>query len=308
MSNNFLLKRWYKIFDKNKYRDIKNEKRLADNVKYYNSRIYNQILEIQKKIENNKELSFLHSGLLGDVLWSLPTIKELSKSHKCKLYIQIDKPMPIDFSASPRNVYLNKRTADLILPLLRNQDFLDTVDIYKDEKIDINLDLFRDIPINLTFYSSRWFSHICGININIEDTFLSVKPHNLIKNKIIVHRSPRYKGYRNAYINYKFLKNTKNLLCIGLKDEFQDLKKEINNLEFHDCKDFLEMAEIIKASKFYIGSMSPQHIIAEALKVPRLLEASPVFPIVFPIGPNAFDAYHQNHFEKFFKILNEKKN
>ena len=80
MSNNFLLKRWYKIFDKNKYRDIKNEKRLADNVKYYNSRIYNQILEIQKKIENNKELSFLHSGLLGDVLWSLPTIKELSKN------------------------------------------------------------------------------------------------------------------------------------------------------------------------------------------------------------------------------------
>ena len=305
MSNNFLLKRWYKIFDKNKYRDIKNEKRLADNVKYYNSRIYNQILEIQKKIENNKELSFLHSGQIGDLLWSLPTIKELSKGHKCKLYIQIDKPMPIDFSASPRNVYLSKRTADLILPLLRNQDFLDTVDIYKDEKIDINLDLFRDIPINLTFYSSRWFSHLCGININIEDTFLSVKPHNLIKNKIIVHRSPRYKGYRNAYINYKFLKNTKNLLCIGLKDEFQDLKKEINNLEFHDCKDFLEMAEIIKASKFYIGNMSFQYIVSEGLKVPRLLEASPDFPVVFPAGPRAFDAYHQNHFEKFFRNLNK---
>ena len=302
MSNNFLLKLWYKIFDKNKYRDIKNEKRLADNVKYYNSRIYNQILEIQKKIENNKELSFLHSGLLGDVLWSLPTIKELSKSHKCKLYIQIDKPMPIDFSASPRNVYLSKRTADLILPLLRNQDFLDTVDIYKDEKIDINLDLFRDIPINLTFYSSRWFSHICGININIEDTFLSVKPHNLIKNKIIVHRSPRY---RNAYINYKFLKNTKNLLCIGLKDEFQDLKKEINNLEFHDCKDFLEMAEIIKASKFYVGNMCLQYVISDALKIPRLLEASPDFPVHFPIGKDAFDAYHQNHFEKFFANLNK---
>ena len=138
--------------------------------------------------------------------------------------------------------------------------------------------------------------------IDLENTFLSVKPHNSIKNKIIVGRSFRY---RNAYLNYKFLKNTKNLLCIGLKEEFQDLKKEINNLEFHDCKDFLEMAEILQACRFYVGNMSLQYYISEALKIPRLLEASPDFPVHFPIGEYAFDAYHQNHFEKFFTNLNK---
>jgi len=301
MLNNFFTKLWYKFFNKEKYIDLKNEKRTSDRFKYYNSRIYAQILEIQKKIENNKELSFLHSGRLGDLIYSLATIKELSKSHKCKLYVQIEKPI-LGSHDSSRKVFINKRCGDLILPLLRNQDFLDAVNIYKDEKIDINLDLFRDIPISLSFYSSRWFSHICGININVENTFLSVKPHELIKKKIIVGRSSRY---RNAYINYKFLKNTKNLLCIGLKEEFQDSKKDINDLEFHECKDFLEMAEIIKASKFFIGNMSLQYIISEALKVPRLLEASPDFPAAFPVGPNAFDAYHQNHFEKFFANLNK---
>ena len=301
MLNNFFTKLWYKFFNKEKYIDLKNEKRTSDRFKYYNSRIYAQILEIQKKIENNKELSFLHSGRLGDLIYSLATIKELSKSHKCKLYVQIEKPI-LGSHDSSRKVFINKRCGDLILPLLRNQDFLDAVNIYKDEKIDINLDLFRDIPISLSFYSSRWFSHICGININVENTFLSVKPHELIKNRIIVGRSSRY---RNAYINYKFLKNTKNLLCIGLKEEFQDSKKDINDLEFHECKDFLEMAEIIKASKFFIGNMSLQYIISEALKVPRLLEASPDFPAAFPVGPNAFDAYHQNHFEKFFANLNK---
>jgi hypothetical protein len=45
------------------------------------------------------------------------------------------------------------------------------------------------------------------------------------------------------------------------------------------------MAEIIKASKFFIGNMSLQYIISEALKVPRLLEASPDFPAAFPVGP-----------------------
>ena len=302
MSNNFLLKLWYKFSNKSKYQDFKNEKRVADKVKYYNSRIYNQILEIQKKIENNKELSFLHSGQLGDLIYSLATIKELSKSHKCKLYIQINKSMPLDYNDSSKKVFISKRSGDLILPLLKNQDFLDTVKIYKDEKIDINLDLFRDIPINLSFYSTRWFSHLVGININVENTFLSAKPHNLIKNKIVIHRSPRY---RNPYINYKFLNNTKNLLCIGLEDELKNLKKEINNLEFHGCKDFLEMAEIIKASKFYIGNVSFQYSMAEGLKIPRLLEASPDFPVVFPVGPNSFDSYHQNHFEKFFKDLNK---
>ena len=64
------------------------------------------------------------------------------------------------------------------------------------------------------------------------------------------------------------------------------------------------MAEILKACRFYVGNMSLQYIISEALKVPRLLEASPDFPVAFPVGPNAFDAYHQNHFEKFFKVLN----
>ena len=297
MPNNFLIKLWYKFFNKNKYWDIKNAEKTENNVKYYNSQIYVQILDIQKKIENNKELSFLHSGRIGDLIYSLATIKELSKSHKCKLYVQIEKP-----DNTTRKFFISKRSGDLLLPLLRNQGFLDSVNIYKDEKIDINLDLFRDIPINRSFFEPRWFSHICGVNLNVENTFLSVKPHDSIKNKIIVGRSHRY---RNAYLNYKFLKNTKNLLCIGLKEEYQDLKKEINNLEFHDCRDFLEMAEIIKASKFYVGNMSFQYVISEALKIPRLLEASPDFPVHFPIGKSAFDAYHQNHFEKFFANLNK---
>ena len=63
------------------------------------------------------------------------------------------------------------------------------------------------------------------------------------------------------------------------------------------------MAEIIKASKFFVGNEGIGYAIAEALKVPRLLEASPDFPVIFPIGEKSFDFYHQIHFEKFFKEL-----
>jgi hypothetical protein len=301
MYNNFLSRLWHKTFNNRKYQDLKNEKRTLENVKYYKLHIHKEIDEIEKKIKTKKELTFLHSGQLGDLIYSLATIKELSKKHKCDLYIQTNKSMQFDYTNSTKQVLLTDRSCELIIPLLKEQEFLNSVKYYNGESIDVNFDLFRKIPINLSFYSTRWFSHLAGINIDVTDTFLSVKAHIDIKDKIIIHRSPRY---RNAYINYKFLNDQKNLLCIGLENEYKNLKKEINNLEFHNCKNFLEMAQIVKGSKFYIGNMSFQYIIAEGLKVPRLLEASPDFPVVFPVGSNSYDAYHQIHFENFFNKLN----
>ena len=66
------------------------------------------------------------------------------------------------------------------------------------------------------------------------------------------------------------------------------------------------MAEILKASKFFIGNQAVAYPIAEALKVPRILEAEPDFPVVQPIGKNAFDFYYQPHFEKWCTFLENK--
>jgi hypothetical protein len=108
---------------------------------------------------------------------------------------------------------------------------------------------------------------------------------------------------KNYFTNYKFLKKYDNLLFIGLNDEYKDLKKEVPNLEFHNCKDFLEMAQIIKSSKFFLGNLSFGYTIAEGLKIPRLLEAAPEFPLVYPNGKYAYDFYFQEHFEKWFNYL-----
>ena len=81
------------------------------------------------------------------------------------------------------------------------------------------------------------------------------------------------------------------------------MKLEVKNIEFYDCKDFLEMASIIKSSKLTIGNSSLAFPIAEGLKVPRLLEACPYLPAAQPHGKNGFDFYFQSHFEKWFKFL-----
>ena len=304
MASNFLASLFLKIFNKREYLSQKYTKNLKKNVDFYNQNIRKKIEDIAISLKNKKKINFLHSGHLGDMIYSLQLIKELSKNYECNLFIQVNKKMNLYYHNHPSgDVMINNRSAKLMIPLLKSQEYLNTVKIYEKEIIDINLDLFREMPFSLTFHSVRWYSHLTGTPVNMEEKFLNLETNDNFKNKIVIVRSPRY---RNNFIDYKFLKDVKNIVCVGLKEEYEDLKKDIENLEFYDCKDFLEMAIIINSSKFFIGNLCFAYSIAEALKIPRLLETCPDFPVVFPIGKNAFDFYHQIHFEKYFNELNKR--
>ena len=61
---------------------------------------------------------------------------------------------------------------------------------------------------------------------------------------------------------------------------------------------------IIKNAKLFIGNLSFGYALAEAIKVPRLLESAPNFPLVYPNGKNAYDFYFQSHFEDLVEKLN----
>ena len=87
--------------------------------------------------------------------------------------------------------------------------------------------------------------------------------------------------------------------------------KRINKaiLESLPPKNFSNISRAIHYSVLNGGKrIRPQLVLlmAEALKVPRILEAEPYFPVVQPIGKDAYDFYYQPHFEKWFKHLDEK--
>jgi len=304
MKNNFLIKYWYKLTNKQAYRDFKNSKSSEESLNLFKSKFENHINEIEKKIKSKKELSFLHSGHIGDIINVLPVIKELSKTHTCNLLININKPLEVShYGHQAGSVYLNQKIYDMLVPLFQSQKYINKIQVYKNQNIDINFDLIRSLPINLLFDNLKYGFQIAGVQPDIYQPYLDVKPHNSIVKKIVVLRSLRY---RNQFINYNFLENYKDILFVGTRDEYENLKKEVKNLEFYNCKDFLEMATIIKSSRFFVGNSSLGIDIAEALKVPRLLEACPGFPARQVHGKNAYDFYYQVHFEKFFKILYEK--
>ena len=297
-------KYYYKLFNNKKYRTLKEQNAIQKSVKIFKDKYSSYLYEIESKIKNNKKITFLHSGHLGDLIYALPVIKELAKDHECHFYIQANKKMPTDYYKHPAgSVFIDDRLLNFFLPLIKEQKFIHNVEKYNKQEIDVDLDMFRELPINILFNSPRWYFHITGTQVDLADPYLYVTPHEKIKNKIVILRT--FRG-RNQFINYKFLQNYKNLIFIGMKNEYEDLKQDIKNIEFYDCKNCLDMARVIKACKFFIGNKSVAYAIAEALKVPRILEAEPSFPVVQPIGKNAFDFYYQPHFEKWCRYLNKK--
>ena len=303
----YLKKLFYKFTNKDKHFFYKNTLKRDNHEilikQIYNSQIHEKLETIQNAIKNKKELSFSHCGHLGDVINSLPTVRELSKSHKCDYFIHTEKVLEDNaknYKGFGDEVYLKHKVVDMLLPLFAKLPYLKKTEKLNNQDIDIDFNLIRKMPINLNIDSVRWYFHLTGVHANLNEPYIFAEPHKYIKNKIVIMRNTRRKNY---ITNYKFLKNYKDLLFIGLEEEFKDLKKEVPNLEFYNCKDFLEVAEIIKSSKFFLGNLSFGYTIAEGLKVPRLLESVPEFPLVYPNGDNAYDFYFQSHFEKLFDQL-----
>jgi hypothetical protein len=298
-----LKKLFYKLTNKRKYLEYKSQISKNRRLNILKNGLEGEISKIQNIISNKKEISFLHSGHLGDIINSLPLIQKISENHRCSLYVRANKALPIKYrfyKNSKDLVFLDDKNVDMLIPLLKCQPFLHKVEKFENQKIDINLDLFRNLPINFNEDNIRWYSLLTGVHPDLSKPSLFVKENESFKNKVIIIRSTRRK---NIFINYKFLTDYKDLIFVGLKEEYLDLKKDVSNLEFHDCRDFLEMAEIIKSGKFFLGNPSLGYVIAEGLKVPRLLENFPEYHVMNPVGSNAYDFYFQDHFEKLFSDL-----
>ena len=83
--------------------------------------------------------------------------------------------MPVSYYKHPsEGVYISDRMLNIFLPVLKHQDFLQKVEKYKAQEIDINLDIFRELPVNIIFDQARWFFHVTGIHADLTEKYLNV--------------------------------------------------------------------------------------------------------------------------------------
>ncbi|MEO6668680.1 MAG: hypothetical protein ABIN36_04325 [Ferruginibacter sp.] len=245
----------------------------------------------------HKELtSFKHSGNSGDIIYSLPTVWELSKKGKAAFYLQLNQRAQYNNYHPLGNVMLNERMVTMLKPLLLYQPQCKSCEIYSNNEVDYDLDDFRKfVPLQDRGSIARWYFYVYAVFPSLSDPWLIAPKDPSLKDAILIARSHRY---RNPHISYSFLQKYSNIKFIGIEEEFLDMKTEIPGLEYIQVNDFLEMATCINSCKLFIGNQSFPFSIAEGLKVNRLLEVYHLSPNVIVEGPGAHDFLYQPQFEK----------
>jgi hypothetical protein len=250
------------------------------------------------------EINFSHSGHAGDIIYSIPAMIALAEGRKINLYLTLYQPNR-DFTKKMKHpngsVMLTEKSVELIAPLILAQNEFILCESHQGQQIHYNLTDFRNLPFDYRMGSiARWYFLTYGISADLGKPWLKVVPDESVKDSIVLARSSRY---HTPGISYSFLNKYADIVFVGMKEEFEEMKKEIPGLTFRPVKQFLEMASIIAGSKLFIGNQSFPFSLAEALKVKRVLEVFPLIPNVVVEGEYAYDFCYQPQFEKIIKKL-----
>jgi hypothetical protein len=275
------------------YKDLRNYHKNAVNI---------PSIDFTKK-SSKKTVNFKHSGHLGDIIYAIPTMYALAGEAKINLYLPINQAISSDEKYISGRNSLNESVVDSLKKLLSEQAKFDSIEIYNpdNQTIDYDLDLFRQFPLDYHKGNiARWYFNVFATSYDLSKPWLIVNLDESVKGKIVIARSTRYNA---PDVDYSFLQEYNNLIFVGLSKEYELMKQAIPHLEYKKTDDFLSLAKVIAGADFFIGNQSFPFALAEALKVPRILESYYQCPNVIPEGENAYEFSFQPQFEFLVKKL-----
>lgn len=266
-----------------------------------------------------KPKTWLHDGSIGDVIASIPAIKEYydMTGHKSILYLRNNQKAfyyategnnhPTKNPDTNDMVMLNEKAIGMLIPLLKEQECFEDVKIFSNQAINVDLNQIRTTNVGMpNFCISRWYFYkfpdlACDLSkqwLNVPDSCI-----DLAKGKILVTRTERY---LNPNISYNFLKKyEKDVVFSGTDVEYVIFKTRYDlDIPKLQINNFLELAQAIKQSKFHISNQTMAFQISQGIKHPRILELCEFAPNVIVIGENAYDFFSQEGLELYVKVLN----
>lgn len=206
---------------------------------------------------------FVHGGDAGDLIYALPTVRELGGGTLIMSPCKTREPM-------------TEGKAAKIAPLLEMQEYIKCTAFEQNAPpAAYNFNTFRNRlqrGKTLALIQSEMF----GKNGHTTN-HAWLKVDRAVKFKgfdVILHRSTRY---QNAAFPWKEVveKYGKRALMVGLEQEHAIFCKQFGPVAFHRTGDFLELARVIAGAKLFIGNQSAPYAIAEGLKRPAILESCP---------------------------------
>lgn len=265
-------------------------------------------------------IKFKNSSPAGDLMAMLAGIKTIcdQKASKAIIYQRLDVAgIGYEGAIHPfkneigDEVMMNEYMFNMLKPLLENQYYIEKYEIYNGQEYDLDLDkvrmqIFTNQPLGSI---NRWIFYVYPqMSCDLSERWVKAERFsdtNYISNKLIINFTFRY---RNTIIDYNFLKGYQNrIVFAGLKEEKDFFCKQWGlDIPHFDVFDFKHLADTFVSAKGFLGNQSFCYQLAEALKIPRILELSPAIPNVIPTGDKAYDFYHQEAVEYYVeKILKD---
>lgn len=281
------------------------EQRHADDVQRRIERFLRKHPAVPLGPQAGRTLSLAHSGNAGDVIYALPAAGALAGGQPFRLFLKagVDSGLPAG-SHPVGNVRLDDAMIARLVPLLQAQQGIASAARHAGEPLDADLDAFRDAPIDTERgHIARWYCAVFAVSVDLSRPWLSVPPLPGLEDTVVVARSSRY---RNPALDWRALRRLPKLAFVGLEPEFDDLRRLLPSLEFVRTDDFLHLARVIRGCRFFVGNQSAPFALAEALKVPRILEAYGRLPNVIPDGEGGYEAWMQPQFEFLLQHLLER--
>jgi len=261
-----------------------------------------------------KNFTFKLSVFSGDAVYLLSAIRHvcLQAKTKAEIYLWLNRPWADSVEGQKHPYGINEYALTMMKPLMESQNYIACFQEWKGEDIKVDLDEIRTKTFSTMPQGSimRWAGQIwpdmqpdsSKAWIDVVDAtwdhYVDIKTN--VEGSILINRTGRW---RNDMINYWFLREyQEKLLFVGLQEEHEAFCKEWElKIPLLKVNNFLELAIAIRSCRYFIGNQSLCFALAEAMKVPRLLEVCRYAPNVIPSGAHGYDFLHQFALEWFVK-------
>lgn len=229
------------------------------------------VLDLVRGLKNgvsfDREYTFLHSGDLGDIIYSLPTLKWFhgQTGVKCRLLFSQAGEAGRVRVREP----INKAKLDFIKPLLLAQDYIASVDLWNGtDKADVSFFLFRDNRSLHENLAVAQLKHAHAPKEMADSPWLKVDAGAIKSGRVVIARSPRY--HNDSFPWRKVIdKYAGRMLFVGLPEEHKAFCRDfgllLQDIPFRAVGTMLEMAEVIASADLFIGNQSCPYAVAIGL-------------------------------------------
>lgn len=235
-------------------------------------------------------VSVKHSGHIGDILYSLNTVKSIADKHgPVDMYIGFSMPNQTPNHPSGKYTMTDKSFA-YMLPLLETLPYIANVYKHNGQVIDYDLDTFRSQGFSIGSLDLRkWYRFLFAeFEIDLNDKIIETqKKFDYLKDAVIINLTTRY---RDIQIDYRRLNNlNRPLYFVGIEEEWELFSRYGLGCKRILVKDALHMSQILNSCYLFIGNQSSTFALAEQMKINRALEVHNICPNVIVIGANGID-------------------